>query len=249
MKVVATKALWLEVVNALSSFADKNTIQFELKPDGLHSTMVDTAHVMMANLHMVSEDFQKYEIDDEHGITFDTSDFYAFIRTAQKDEAITMEEVKTDVYRFRIGNLTKTFKNLKAEFSYPKVPQKLEDLVNHIILPSTELRTSLKACAMIMSDAVNIIVDSTEKQTKMVAEDRTDSVEVILSKSCIREHIKDPSHSTYNMDMFESILKGIPTTKEVRLLTGLNTILKIEMIAGTKGYCHFYLAPRIETDD
>lgn len=242
MKIIGDKNTWLRLFNPIAAISDDIQITFNKK--GAYGKIADKNHVSIVDIFQEAEEFESYNIDDEFDIVMDADDVIPFIKQAKKDEKVTLILKDERKYKVHIGELKRTFKIVKDTMKTPRFTEP-NDLHNSIVVSHKDLKLGLTACENLMTDEFAITIHGIDNKTTIDATDTYDAVEVNLSEVAIREKIHQPSQSSFSIEYFKNIVKGLAFAKEIRILTGTNTLLKLEAVVGARGYAHYWMAPRM----
>lgn len=213
--------------------------------DGWRVRAVDPAHVAMVDLELSYGAFEDYNVEPlELGLNVER--LLDHLKSAKADEEIMMKLDQDNRMIVSMSNLTLKFPLVDSSgFSDPKVPNL--SLPVSLKLNSAELQKGLKASQSI-SDYLTfnctedkLVITSTEDLSSM-------TLELKKGSEYIEEKFEGTAKSSFSLDYFSQLMKGVGTNRDIMLHIGNSYPLKIEFeFSDGLGKVRYLLAPRIES--
>lgn len=221
-------------------------IKLVANEEGWNIKAVDPAHVAMVDLKLSSEAFEKYEIEPmELGLNVER--MLEHLKGAKSDDTVHMKLDTDNRLVVFMSNLTLKMPLVDSSgFSDPKVPNLA--LPVGLKLNSGELLKALKVSASI-SDYITF--DCTEDKLVMTSSEDLSSMTLELFKDKEYEEInfEKPAKSSFSLDYFSQLMKGIGNNRDISIFLGISYPLKMEFeFADENGHARYLLAPRIESN-
>jgi len=220
-------------------------IKLVANADGWKVRAVDPAHVAMVDMELSQKAFDQYSVEPmELGLNVER--LLDHIKTAKADEEVHMKLDQDNRMIVSMSNLTLKIPLVDSSgFSDPKVPNL--SLPVAIKLNSAELQKGLKASQSI-SDYLTfncqedkLVMTSTEDLSSMTLELRKD-------EEFVQENFEGPAKSSFSLDYFSQLMKGVGSNRDIVLHLGNSYPLKLEFeFSEGNGHVRYLLAPRIES--
>jgi len=213
--------------------------------DGWRVRAVDPAHVAMVDMELSHQAFKDYQVEPlELGLNVER--LLDHIKSAKAEEDIHMKLDQDNRLIVSMSNLTLKFPLVDSSgFSDPKVPNLALPVT--IKLNSAELQKGLKASQSI-SDYLTFICQ--EDSLTMTSTEDLSSMTLELKKGLeyISEKFEGPAKSSFSLDYFSQLMKGVGANRDIMLHIGNSYPLKLEFeFADGTGRARYLLAPRIES--
>ncbi len=220
-------------------------IKLAADENGWKIRAVDPAHVAMVDLELESSAFEKYDVEPlELGLNVER--LLESIKSARGDELITMKLDDDNRLVISMSNLTLKIPLVDPSgFSEPKVPSL--NLPINLKLNSAELQKGLKISASI-SDYLTF--ECSEDRLIMTSSEDLSMMTLELKKGEEYEVVEfeKPSKSSFSLDYFSHLMKGVGANRDIQLHLGNSYPLKLVFeFAEEKGHAIYLLAPRIES--
>lgn len=239
--------------------------------DGLHTKLVDPAHVAMADLYLDKEAFEEFKMDGEVELGIDIRKILEILKLCGTDTTLGIEhDEEHKKLIFTIGNLTRRMALVDtAGMSDPRIPNL--DLPGKVILDTEHMVQAMKAIASVSDHCILI---ANMHHFEIVGEGDTDNVELSLPKDLLLDlECKETVRSLFPLDYMGNMIKAIPA-KEVTIYLGNDYPVKMQFSwaeppkpketdekgdgrttfqvdksqVSARGKTTYLLAPRIESD-
>ncbi len=220
-------------------------VKLRADEEGWKIKAVDPAHVAMVDLELSKDAFERYEVEPmELGLNVER--LLEHIKGARSDETISLKLDDENRLVVSMSNLTLKLPLVDAAgFTDPKVPNL--QLPVGIKLNSAELQKGLKVSASISDyltfdcTADTLVMTSSEDLSSM-------TLELQKGKEYEEKQFEGESKSSFSLDYFTHLMKGIGANRDIELHLGNSYPLKLEFdFAEDLGHVIYLLAPRIES--
>ena len=220
-------------------------IKLVANQDGWRVRAVDPAHVAMVDMELDQKAFSEYQVEPmELGLNVER--LLDHIKTAKADEDIHMKLDADNRMIVSMSNLTLKFPLVDSSgFSDPKVPNLT--LPVSLKLNSAELQKGLKA-SQSLSDYLTFNCQD-DKLTMTSTEDLSSmTLELKKGVEFAQEKFEGPAKSSFSLDYFSQLMKGVGANRDIVLHIGNSYPLKLEFeFSDGLGKVRYLLAPRIES--
>jgi len=220
-------------------------IKLVANQDGWRVRAVDPAHVAMVDMELDQKAFSEYQVEPmELGLNVER--LLDHIKTAKADEDIHMKLDADNRMIVSMSNLTLKFPLVDSSgFSDPKVPNLT--LPVSLKLNSAELQKGLKA-SQSLSDYLTFNCQD-DKLTMTSTEDLSSmTLELKKGVEFAQEKFEGPAKSSFSLDYFSQLMKGVGANRDIVLQIGNSYPLKLEFeFSDGLGKVRYLLAPRIES--
>ncbi|MCU0798808.1 MAG: DNA polymerase sliding clamp [Candidatus Thermoplasmatota archaeon] len=220
-------------------------VKLSADKDGWKIRAVDPAHVAMVDLGLLKSAFERYEVDPmELGLNVER--LLEHLKSAKGDDTVLMKLDPDNRLVVSMSNLTLKMPLVDTSgFSDPKVPNL--QLPVGLKLNSGELQKGLKVSASI-SDYITF--DCSQEKLVMTSSEDLSSMTLDLLKGKDYEEVsfEKPAKSSFSLDYFSQLMKGVGTNRDIVLNLGNSYPLRLEFdFAEPNGHARYLLAPRIES--
>jgi len=241
--VEASAETFRSVFSVLTPIAGE--VKLKADAEGWKIRAVDPAHVAMVDLELSRGAFDKYEIEPlELGLNVER--LLESMKSARGEEMVRMFLDDDNRLVISMDNLTLKIPLVDPSgFSEPKVPSL--QLPVKLRLNSAELQKGLKISASISDyltfncEEDKLVMTSSEDLSSMTLELKKD-------KEYQLESYDKPSKSSFSLDYFTHLMKGVGANRDLEIHLGNSYPLKMVFdFADENGHAVYLLAPRIES--
>jgi len=221
-------------------------IKLVASEEGWNIKAVDPAHVAMVDLNLKKEAFEEYNIEPmELGLNVEK--MLEHLKGAKGDDIVHMKLDSDNRLVVSMSNLTLKSPLVDSSgFSDPKVPNLALPVT--LKLNSGELQKALKVSASI-SDYITF--DCSEDKLVMTSSEDLSSMtlELFKDKEYEQKNFEKPAKSSFSLDYFSQLMKGVGTNRDIEINLGVSYPLKMDFdFAEDMGHARYLLAPRIESN-
>ncbi|MEM5836733.1 MAG: proliferating cell nuclear antigen (pcna) [Candidatus Aenigmatarchaeota archaeon] len=223
---------------------------FKIDKEGISLTAADRAMVAVVDFKMHASAFEEFEVDKEHSIGLDISNFLSALkRASSEDKAIfTLQDSKIEIL---LQNSSKRrFALPLLELSPEEIPA-IDQLqfTTKAKISSEVLETGIEDASTV-SDAV--VFGASPSKFSMKAEGDVSSTELEIEKgeeALIELKANKETTARYPLDYLEKMVKAAKIADVVELEWGQDYPIKISFEVPDKISLTFILAPRVSESE
>lgn len=233
------------IVSAVATVAEEAA--FTAEPEGLNFKSMDPSHVVLVDLDLPKEVFDKYRCTQPGKITIKVEDLKKLVRRADSKDTVEISTVEEEEI------------NVKMTDGYDReyTIHRLESLLGETPLPklsySTEI-TIVKQGFVKTLDDIAVVGDHVTiaaSKDKVVFSGKSDfgSGSATLAKGhqdLLQLKVKEDSRSTYGIDYLLNITKALVADKVLIEYSSKTPVRLTFKLSEKGGQVQFYAAPRIE---
>ena len=224
-------------INLIQGIIDEAT--FNIDKDGMSFKGIDPSKVCYVAINLPSENFIKFNCDEETKFTIRTNEFSDVIKRAKNDEEITLEMDKNALNIYLGGNKNFQIPLLAVESESPDPKFKLQTKIS---LKFAELDDYIKDIAVV---ADNFIVTSDGDKLKLSGKGDAGKVEIEV-ESAISQEEQGELRGEYMMEFLQSAIKNLKGGfEEVTLEHGHDMPLKLSFNNPDVGTLVYVQAPKV----
>jgi len=235
-----------QTIATLSVLVDESRIH--LNELGLRLAAVDPANVAMDETNVTETAFESYQADG--GVLgVDLTKLADVVSMADNDDLIQMSlDPETRKLLIEFSDLEYTLALIDPDSirQEPDIPDL--DLSARVVLEGRDIDRAVRAADMV-SDHVELIVDTDDEVFRVHAEGDTDDVDLELGRDDLIDLEAGAADSLFSLDYLKDLNKAIPKDAEVEILLGEDfpAKFKYEYADGAATVTQM-LAPRIQSD-
>jgi len=245
MKVTFEQSKLLKTsIDVVSNLIDEAGII--VSKEGVALKAMDPAHVAFVDLHIRTDAFSEYLIEEKTTLGLDLDRFNTILKRAGSSDKITLSANEETTLNIEIKNnfSTRRFELSLIDISEEEIKLPSLDFPAEIELDPKVLIEGIKD-AEIVSD--NIIFKVDENNFYIEAKGDLGNVEVKVDKSeAIDYDVKDYCESQYSIEYLKNMAKAGDISRSVKIHLGEDIPLKLEFIAPEVNLS-FFVAPRVST--
>ena len=245
MKVTFEESKLLKTsIDVVSNLIDEASII--VSKEGVALKAMDPAHVAFVDLHIRTDAFSEYLVEEKMTLGLDLNQFNTILKRAGSSDKITLSASEETTLNIEIKNnfSTRRFELPLIDISEEETKLPNLDFPAEIELDPKVLVEGIKD-AEIISD--NIIFKADENNFYIKAEGDLGNVEVEVDKSeAIDHNVKDNCESQYQIEYLKDMAKASDISRSVKIHFGEDIPLKLEFVAPEVNLS-FLVAPRVST--
>lgn len=235
-----------QTITTLSVLVDESRIH--LNDLGLRLAAVDPANVAMDETNVTETAFESYQADG--GVLgVDLTKLTDVVSMADNDDLIQMSlDPETRKLHVEFGGLEYTLALIDPDSirQEPDIPDL--DLPARVVLEGNDIDRAVRAADMV-SDHIELIVDTDDEVFRVHAEGDTDDVDLELGRDDLIDLKAGAADSLLSLDYLKDLNKAIPKDAEVEIRLGEDFPAKFKYeYADGAGTVTQMLAPRIQSD-
>lgn len=244
MEVTLEKSKLLKTsIDVISNIIDEANIT--LTKEGLRLKAIDPAHVAFVNLHIKTDAFSKYDIEEKLTIGIDLDIFNTILKRASATDEMTLSIKDETELNLKITNYNST-----RNFGISLLDISKED----IKIPNLEYSAEIELSPNVLIEAIkdaeivndNIIFKADEENLYFKAEGDLGNVEVkVDKKNAIDYVLKNLCESKYSIEYLKDMIKASDIARTVKISFGIDVPLKLEFISPELNLM-FLIAPQVE---
>lgn len=237
------------ITQALAKISDEAS--FYTSIDGVEIKALSPDKTALIVVKLPSIVFEEYNVDDKESFKVASSEFNKVARRAGRNDALILELMRENNvvkvgYRDRKTGVEREFYvNLSSPFAEEIGEPELELTVTVRML-SGDLKQIVRDVKVIGEEALfhyrdnKLFVKTTVQQKEYTCELSEGNPLAYISST------KDEVKSTYSVDVLETVLKAIASSKNVTLQFDDNKPMRIEFELIGGGSILYWIAPRVE---
>ncbi len=248
MKITFSNArLWRYVMASVGKFIDTGYIL--VNENGLIFKAMDPSKTALIIFEIPKEGFMEFDVEDEHKLPLSIEDTAKILRTAEKDDALSIEWGGEGItFIFERRGVPRSFTiPLYAESAIEEIPELELEIPNKYVIYAAGLYDAINS----LEDVSEVLaVSGDEQKLVLTAEGDIAIAEITLDteRGGLEEaHVENPGFKAlYSMEYF-SYLKSPMKMADRSILEvdeGLPCRLTLEYSVGAR--IVYYVAPRVE---
>lgn len=235
-----TKQDLIQIFKSLDNLVPEATLT--LDHEGLTCRTMDSSHVSLIDISIMSHDFEAYNIEDEIKISLNVREFLKVLKELDAGSiAISIKkdtiELSQNGFNFKVNRL----ENSDRDCPLPKIPYDSE-----ISFPGLENSEIVKTFRKINSLSDYVTFESIDKRLELSGSGGNGKTNIILDESKVLVLSNNDSISTYSLEYIVPFLKSLHKKTKVIMQFSSTKPLRIQTNIGAQSRIHFYLAPRVE---
>jgi proliferating cell nuclear antigen PCNA len=258
MKIVISdkikKELFISIFQVLKCCSSQ--ISLQVTQEKFHIQGMDKSHVCLFDVNIESDWFNKYEVEENTNICFDSSIFFTVISTKNDGLDLTIYNEDEDNLKVDLTSSIKETKESKQTFNkYFKIPlieYEYEELSIHTVEYDAEFSISAKKLCEIFSQMAtfgdDICVKCTEEKIDLVTNGVTGEMLVNIPIEDLTEYSiveGDEIDLAYSLSYINKMCLTNKLSSEIYLSLSKECPMKIKYDLGDESSLIFFIAPKI----
>lgn len=236
-----------DAVSTIGELIDEGI--FKVNKDGMGFVAADRAMVAVVECKLPAKVFEEFQVDEEHQIPVNITNFVSVLKRASSNDKLTMELKDNRLDILMKGKSTRRF----------TVP--LLDITQEDIPPIDQL--DFKAKAKIRSDVLksgiedaevvsdSVLFDASKDSFTMRATGDISSAELALGRgdeALLDFQVREAVKSRYPLDYLKKMIKASKLSDEATVMWSKDYPMKLSFKDSDKFELNFVLAPRVQEE-
>lgn len=231
-----------QIVKAMAATYESASICLET--EGLTYRSMDSSHVLLTDMRIPQNCFEKYNITGETFATFNPKELKRVLQTLDKNLSIAFS-LETDKIKISQGQ---TVIHIEASFERPcdcPIPRLPYDAVI-TFRDAKQFKDILKQCELV-GDYVEIVATEGQVLFKALINGETQATITKYKQELKDLSVRYDSSTTYSIEYLKTFLASVPTKNDLTLDFSERKPLRARTLVSVQGVIEFYLAPRVES--
>lgn len=236
-----------DTVSTIGELIDEGI--FKANKNGLSFVAADRAMVAVVECRLPATVFEEFQVDDEHQIPVNITNFVSVLKRATSGDKLTMELKENKLDILMKGKSTRRFTVPLLDISQEEIPPIDQlDFKAKSKIRADVLKSGIED-AEVVSDSV--LFEANKDVFTMKATGDISSTELSLSKgdeALLDFQVKETVRSRYPLDYLKKIIKAAKLVDEVVVMWSKDYPMKLVFKDVDKVELNFVLAPRVQEE-
>lgn len=233
-------------------------INLEISSNGINLQAMDSSHVALVTVNLLSEGFQEFKCDKTMNLGIQVGNLWKLMKCGSNDDSLILKS-ESDSSQLNIRFENKKMKKacdlnlnlITIDTEHLNIPQ--TSYGSTVIMSSSEFSRLTKELYAI-SETVNIETSQTAVIFSVSNEQVNGSIKLDANDSSSQEEmtivkVEEPVNLNFALRYLNMFTKATTLTDQVWLSLSTEYPLRVEYKLGGLGSLNYYLAPRISEDN